>query len=326
MHAQDIVAMKMDRNRETLHGMVVALAAMASLFLATPARAANPGGGAPAGKNPAVTLESIPGSTAKRVILTAKSAERLGIETGKVGEEPVVLKQMVSGLVIPPMEKRPVPKPSGGVFGGLERGAAAPAPSGGVFGGFGRIASAASAAQAVAAAAIAPPRVAPRPTTPAAGDVWVLVTLSQAEWDRLAKNKMARLLPLATRDKPGKEVVARPSGIAPTEDMKRSMLSLYYVVHGKDHGLTVNHRMRVELQMSGSNEKKKVVPYGSVYYDAKGDAWVYVNMKPLVFERQRVGVERIVGDLAVLSDGPPVGTPVVTVGAALLYGTEIFGK
>jgi hypothetical protein len=37
-------------------------------------------------------------------------------------------------------------------------------------------------------------------------------------------------------------------------------------------------------------------------------------------------VERVVGDLAVLSDGPPVGTPVVTVGAALLYGTEIFGK
>jgi hypothetical protein len=78
--------------------------------------------------------------------------------------------------------------------------------------------------------------------------------------------------------------------------------------------------------MSGSNERKKVVPYGSVYYDAKGAAWIYVNTKPLVFERQRVGVERVVGDLAVLSDGPPVGTPVVTVGAALLYGTEIFGK
>jgi hypothetical protein len=108
--------------------------------------------------------------------------------------------------------------------------------------------------------------------------------------------------------------------------MKRSMLSLYYVVPGKDHGLTVNDRMRVELQLSGSNVKKKVVPYSSVYYDAKGDAWIYVNTKPLVFERRRVGVERVAGELAVLSDGPPVGTPVVTVGAALLYGAEIFGK
>ncbi|MGZ8473253.1 MAG: hypothetical protein ACXWWY_07055 [Candidatus Deferrimicrobiaceae bacterium] len=310
MKGESTVTIKPDRIAGTFRGAFVVLAAAATLFLApAAARAADPKGPGPVGKSPVVTLESIPGSTAKRVILTAKSAERLGIETGKVGEEPVVLKQMVSGLVIPPMEKRPAPKPSGGVFGG-----------------FGRIASAESTTQAVAAAAMAPPRVAPRSTSPAAGDVWVLVTLSQAEWDRLAKNKTARLLPLATRDKPGKEVVARPSGIAPVEDMKRAMLSLYYVVPGKDHGLTVNHRMRVELQMSGSNEKKKVVPYSSVYYDAKGAAWVYVNTKPLVFERQRVGVERVVGDLAVLSDGPPVGTPVVTVGAALLYGAEIFGK
>ena len=34
----------------------------------------------------------------------------------------------------------------------------------------------------------------------------------------------------------------------------------------------------------------------------------------------------VVGNLAVLSDGPAVGTSVVTVGASLLYGTEIYGK
>jgi hypothetical protein len=180
--------------------------------------------------------------------------------------------------------------------------------------------------QPVAAVAPPLPRVAPRSTSPAAEVVWVLVTLSPAEWERLAKDKPARLLPLATRDTSEKDIFARPSGMEPLEDMKRAMLSLYYVVPGKDHGLTVNKRMRVELQLSGSNEKKKVVPYSAVYYDAKGDVWVYVNTKPLVFERRRVGVERVVGDLAVLSDGPPVGTQVVTVGAALLYGTEIFGK
>jgi hypothetical protein len=53
---------------------------------------------------------------------------------------------------------------------------------------------------------------------------------------------------------------------------------------------------------------------------------VYVNTKPLVFERQRISVERIVGDLAVVSKGPDVGTPIVTVGAPLLYGAEVFGK
>jgi non-ribosomal peptide synthetase component F len=112
----------------------------------------------------------------------------------------------------------------------------------------------------------------------------------------------------------------------PLEDMRRLMLSLYYVVPGKDHGLTVRNRVRVELQLAGSDETRKVVPYGAVYYDGKGDAWVYVNTKPLTFERRRINVERVEGDLAVLSDGPSVGTPVVTVGAALLYGAEIFGK
>ena len=135
-----------------------------------------------------------------------------------------------------------------------------------------------------------------------------------------------RLLPLATRDKLTTELVAQPSGVAPVEDMKRSMLSLYYVIPGRDHGLALNNRMRVELELAGSAEKQKFVPYGAVYYDAKGVAWVYVNTAPLTFERQRIAVDRIVGELAVLSEGPPIGTPVVIVGASLLYGAEIFGK
>jgi hypothetical protein len=152
------------------------------------------------------------------------------------------------------------------------------------------------------------------------------VTLSPREWERLAKDKPARLMPLATRDKAAKQVLAEPSGIEPLEDSKRSMLSLYYRVPGKDHGLTLASRMRVELPLAGAEEKQKVVPYGAIFYDSKGVAWVYVNPQPLTYQRQRVAVERVVGDLAVLSEGPPVGTPIVTVGAALLYGTEIFKK
>ena len=338
MKTDYVVARRADRKGGAFHGVLIASAAVAMLLLGPAAGgAADPGGPGQVGKSPAVTFESIPGSTAKRVILTAKAADRLGIETGRVGEEPVVLKQMVSGLIIPPMEKQPKPQTFGGVFGEFGRGAAAPSPppvaaavttpqlANVGFGKIGRVVPA-SMKQPVATDALAPPRVAPRSKSPAAEVVWVLVTLSPAEWERLAKDKPARLLPLATRATLGKDVFARPSGMEPLEDMKRAMLSLYYVVPGKDHGLTVNERMRVELQLSGSNERKKVVAYGAVYYDGKGDAWVYVNTKLLVFERRRVGVERIVGDLAVLSDGPPVGTPVVTVGAALLYGTEIFGK
>jgi hypothetical protein len=298
MKVESRVAVKADRMGALLEGFVALAMVMVSLAPAV-ARAADPGAAGPAA-DPVVKLENVPGSPVPRVILSARAAQRLGIETGKVAEDAVARKQMVSGVIIPPLEKLPE-RPAAGGFG-----------SGG-FGGFGQ-------------AATKPARAVAKAVPPANGGVWVHVTLSPGEWDRLAKDRPVRLLPLGTRDKLAKGVLARPLGMEPIEDMKRSMLSLYYVVPGKDHGLTVNDRMRVELQMSGSDEKQKVVPYGAVYYDAKGAPWVYVNGTPLTYQRQRIGVERIVGDLAVLSEGPAVGTPVVTVGAAMLYGAEIFKK
>ena len=68
---------------------------------------------------------------------------------------------------------------------------------------------------------------------------------------------------------------------------------------------------------------KRVVPYGAVLYDPNGETWVFTNPEPLVFVRVKITVDSIHGDEALLSDGPPVGTAVVTVGAAELYGTEV---
>lgn len=73
-------------------------------------------------------------------------------------------------------------------------------------------------------------------------------------------------------------------------------------------------------QMSGA--PRKVVPYAAVLYGTKGETWIYTNPEPLVFVRQSVTVDRIEGDLAILSDGPPSGTSVVVVGATELFGTE----
>jgi hypothetical protein len=297
MNVELWLGMRADRRAEVLRiGSAVLTAAAALVTL--PVLAADAGGSASSGKSRAVTLEPIAGTSVKRVILTHKAAERLGIETAQVREEVVVRKQMVSGLVILPVEKQAAPKV---VTGGL-----------GTFGGYARSAAAPSAAAA----------------TKAVGDgkTWVLVTLSPGEWEQVAKDKPARLLPLPTREKMVKEVAAHPSGMDPVEDVKRSMLNLYYVVPGKDHGLALHDRMRVELEYAGESARRKVVPYGAVYYDARGTPWVYVNTRPLVFERQRVRVDRIVGDVAVLSEGPDVGTPVASVGAALLFGAEIFGK
>ena len=340
MRAETMVNMKADRSDQPRPGAWLALAALATILL-TPAAglAADSGGAGAAGKSPVVTFENIPGSSAKRVILVPKAAERLGIQTGKVGEEVIIRKQMVGGLVMPPVESQPEPQPAHGGFGGFGKGVPPveqpKPPANGRFNGLGPGAAAPApkpwgggleAAQKVAAAHTAPQGAPPAAQRPDDNEVWVLVTLSPGEWERLAKDKPARLLPVTLGDKSGKELLAMPSGRPPVADTRRSMLTLYYMVPGKDHGLKLRSRLRVELQMSGDGDKQKVVPYSAVYYDAKGVPWVYINTRPLAFERQRIGVERIVGDLAVLSEGPSVGTPVVTVGAPLLYGAEIFGK
>ena len=69
--------------------------------------------------------------------------------------------------------------------------------------------------------------------------------------------------------------------------------------------------------------RRKVIPYAAVLYDTEGATWTYTNPEPLVFVRNRIEVEYIDGDLAILSAGPPSGTRVVTVGAQELYGSEL---
>lgn len=65
-----------------------------------------------------------------------------------------------------------------------------------------------------------------------------------------------------------------------------------------------------------------VLPYSAVLYDPDGTTWVYTNPDGLTFIRSEIAVDRIEGDLAVLSSGPPAGTLVVTVGGPELYGAE----
>jgi hypothetical protein len=97
---------------------------------------------------------------------------------------------------------------------------------------------------------------------------------------------------------------------------------LYYETSIGNHGLVHQQLVFVELALSGGGERRKVIPYRAVLYDATGNTWVYKNPEPLVFIREPIYIDRITGDEVVLNDGPPAGTAVVTVGGAELYGTE----
>ncbi len=81
---------------------------------------------------------------------------------------------------------------------------------------------------------------------------------------------------------------------------------------------------RIGLETTELTEEgaRKVIPYGALMYDTKGNTWTFTNPSPLVFVRAQVKVSDITGDKVFLTEGPPAGTRVVTVGAPMLMGAE----
>lgn len=76
----------------------------------------------------------------------------------------------------------------------------------------------------------------------------------------------------------------------------------------------------VTKQVDGA--ERLVIPYAALLYDPSGQAWVYVNVEPLVFVRQAITVDDITGDQVILAEGPESGANVVTMGATELFGSE----
>ena len=70
------------------------------------------------------------------------------------------------------------------------------------------------------------------------------------------------------------------------------------------------------------NGQGKIMPYAALIYDADGNTYTYTAPEPLTYVREEISVDHFDGDSVVLSDGPPAGTDVVTVGVDEVYGTE----
>lgn len=88
-------------------------------------------------------------------------------------------------------------------------------------------------------------------------------------------------------------------------------------------GLTTDTvRLLPASTLTGGSGKQLAVAVGAVLYDQDGVTWVYVESAPLTFQRQRVTLSRVDGDVAVLQSGPAPGTAVANVGAAELRGSE----
>jgi hypothetical protein len=100
-------------------------------------------------------------------------------------------------------------------------------------------------------------------------------------------------------------------------------------VQGSDglHRITLTEdgasRIGLATAAIGSTAGKQLsVASAAVLYDENGATWVYLQTAPRTFQRARVAVLRVSGDVAVLRSGPPAGSVVATLGTAELRGAE----
>jgi hypothetical protein len=98
-------------------------------------------------------------------------------------------------------------------------------------------------------------------------------------------------------------------------------------IKGTDvHRVTIDaegvERAGIQTSPIRQNGQGTVMPHSAVIFDADGETFTYTSPEPRTYVRQKIVIDDVVGDSVMLSDGPPAGTEVVTVGAALVYGSE----
>jgi hypothetical protein len=81
-------------------------------------------------------------------------------------------------------------------------------------------------------------------------------------------------------------------------------------------------RLGIKTATVSEKRGRKVIPYAAVSYTPNGGTFTYTSPKERTFVRLPIRVKTVRRGEAILSHGPPVGTAVVTVGTAELFGAE----
>ncbi len=153
--------------------------------------------------------------------------------------------------------------------------------------------------------------------------VWIRVPVYVGECADIAADKPAQIGGLAWR--PGQALTtAQPIAAPPTATALSSTVDLYYQMSNPTGLLKPNQRVSVQLPLVGSAEQR-VIPWSAVVQDIYGGLWVYEQTAEHTFVRRRIQVKQVVDSMAVLDQGPPIGTKIVISGVAEMFGTE-FGN
>ncbi len=150
--------------------------------------------------------------------------------------------------------------------------------------------------------------------------LWVRAPVGSGDVARLAPDAPASVASLASEEGIH-PIEARAIAGPPTATPLAGTVDRYFALDASSAAFVPGERVLVWLPLAGT-EAATAVPFSSVFYDPTGTSWLYVCEGERAYRRARADVLRREGELAVLARGPDVGTCVVSVGAAELYGSE----
>jgi RND family efflux transporter MFP subunit len=150
--------------------------------------------------------------------------------------------------------------------------------------------------------------------------LWVRVPVYSSDQRAANATAAASVAPLGALPGQGGRI-AEPVVGPPTANPAAASIDLFYEMDNVDGAYRPGQRVQVSVELQESGEHL-VVPWSSVLQDIHGGSWVYVQREPGVYVRTRIELQRVVGDIAVLAQGPEPGAHVVTVGVAELAGSE----
>lgn len=152
--------------------------------------------------------------------------------------------------------------------------------------------------------------------------LWVRVPLYAGDENRVDKGGSAIIQNLSGGSAGGirAKAVAGPQ----TSDPLAASIDLYYEVDNSKGIFRPGQKVSVTLPFAGGSQGI-VVPFSAIVYDIQGGTWVYTNPLPNTYVRQRVELQTVIDNTAVLTRGPKAGIKVVTTGVAELFGTEFGG-
>jgi RND family efflux transporter MFP subunit len=148
--------------------------------------------------------------------------------------------------------------------------------------------------------------------------LWIRVPLYAGDRDAIDPSQGADVLRLA--DPPdARGLRARHVQAPPTADPAASAVDLMFELPGR--AIRPGERVLVRLVGRGA-ESALAVAESALLTDVHGNVWVYARVADHKYARRRVEVARLAGGVAALTRAPAPGTPIVTTGAAELYGIE----